>query len=436
MAKVLLIDADQYSQQLEEMGYDVVNVNTIWNNGTKEIEPDSDVKLVIYWAETNNKSTATHTGNYLKFQSLVEKGAVVICIVGGVETYHIKNLIGGPSSLEVANRGGNLKSINAYAGDYLKIFSLYGGNIIGAPALLNFTVDPQADPKLSEELAIIATLKDNNFPIAFEYKVGDGMYVFLPQFGQNLQEVLSILIKEILPNKLPGIFISDPNDWLKDESYYFPKVLNAYKAKLKNEEDYIKQRDALSNQFNTAWNEEQAEFNKLLVTDGDELKEAVLKFFRYIGYFPIDVDKYWIEIQPERSKEEDLWLTSRRISNIETIKGEKDLKLVEVKGIKNQASDSDTTAISKYVRRRMKEFNNVGVKGILVINHYKQIPANKRNDAYSIKQIEDAKNNGDLLMTTLDLFNLVKVEKEGGLSKQQIVNAINTQTGLFETPVS
>ena len=84
--------------------------------------------------------------------------------------------------------------------------------------------------------------------------------------------------------------------------------------------------------------------------------------------------------------------------------------LVEIKGLAGQARESDTIQVIKYVSRRMKQWERMPVKGLCLVNHQRNLPALNRDhvNAFTKQQEEDAEQHGTGLMTTWDLFRLLR----------------------------
>ncbi|MBA7569038.1 hypothetical protein ES708_10775 [subsurface metagenome] len=84
--------------------------------------------------------------------------------------------------------------------------------------------------------------------------------------------------------------------------------------------------------------------------------------------------------------------------------------LLEIKGLSGLPRESDTMQIYKYMPRRMKEWNRTDVRGISIINHQRNTPPLERNNrnVFTKPQIDDANSNDITLLTTWNLFLLVR----------------------------
>ena len=84
--------------------------------------------------------------------------------------------------------------------------------------------------------------------------------------------------------------------------------------------------------------------------------------------------------------------------------------MIEVKGISGLPSESDTNQVVKYVARRMKEWDRRDVFGVSVINHQRNLHAIERENenTFSETQVEDAESQYVTLVTTWDIFLLIR----------------------------
>jgi hypothetical protein len=73
-------------------------------------------------------------------------------------------------------------------------------------------------------------------------------------------------------------------------------------------------------------------------------------------------------------------------------------------------TEGDTQQVTKYVVRRMMQWRQTDVVGVFLVNHQRHLPALDRNheNVFTPQQIEDATSNGTALVTTWDLFRLIR----------------------------
>lgn len=435
MPRVMLIDFESaYVDKLRTDGFDfeIIQATTNWRSDqTESIEPQ-DCQIVFYSVNPGNLTAASvHLGDSRLFQEIIQSGGVVVCFVGQCKLFHIKNLVGCPDQLQIGNPAAtptDCAVISHAAFD--AIFARFSQYIVIANVFdVPFErIERDLDSKLN--LAVIAVDNATGLPIALYSKFGHGFYLFLPHFHIHNASVTKLLMEEILPSFHPGLFYDPAFKWLDSPEYYVPKLRELYEQKGKVEEEFSLKIEEINEKIEKVKATEQEQLNKLLKAKGEDLKQATMRVFEYLDFRVIDVDKYWEEQGKERQKEEDLWLFLPG----KEIDFQKDfIILAEVKGKdRGAASDDECGAIGKYVRRRSKEFGHQNMKGIFILNHWTKRPGSERGPAFSPTQINDAQRDGDGLLTSFDLFQLIKAEKEGKLTKEEIRNRIVTETGLIE----
>jgi hypothetical protein len=98
--------------------------------------------------------------------------------------------------------------------------------------------------------------------------------------------------------------------------------------------------------------------------------------------------------------------------------------LVEVKGLAGQPTESDTLQVTKYVLRRMKQWDRTDAQGLSLVNHQRNMPALDRDheNVFTQQQVEDAEQNGTGLMTTWDLFRLLRGKARWGWPDEAVCN--------------
>ena len=128
----------------------------------------------------------------------------------------------------------------------------------------------------------------------------------------------------------------------------------------------LKEQEELTAKYNENLNalNERIEMNKnkysflhkLLTATGDELVEACLKYFKWLGFENvIDKDK---ELDKELNEED-----------IQIEAGDNGLLLVEIKGIYGTSTDAQCSQIFKNVFRRREEQRRFDVFGLYIVNN-------------------------------------------------------------------
>jgi len=219
----------------------------------------------------------------------------------------------------------------------------------------------------TEDTRVIATTGLDEV-IAFSMNIGKGMVVCIPQFKDKI-----LFLKNWLP-----FWISEKPEWLEKFQY---KVKEELSKKLKK--------------INIV--------EKLLYGNSRELRNAVIEAFKILGF----------DAKPAgRGTEQDINLSYNSFVGI-----------VEVKGLKSHADRDDMRALLDYYDANVK--NQPNLKGIFVVNHYRNIEPGKKEKPYTDSALELAQRKKFCLLTTEDLyFTIEKVFEEPELQnaiRQKII---------------
>lgn len=250
---------------------------------------------------------------------------------------------------------------------------------------------PIATNKFGNEIAGIIRLanEDNN----------DGYILLLPQLDKNSDMILDLL-NEVIPEVSPHLFPHlNMEKWVEGERYEISSILS-----LKNDQEVIKKETQKKiediNRKIEAERDKYSFLHGILTQTDDDLVKSVKKALEFIGFEKVvDVDEVENVENKERNKQEDLQILDKSPSVI-----------AEVKGLTNLPHEAHTLQVIKYVPRRMKEWGRTDVVGISVINHQRNIPALERenNNVFTNQQIEDAQHYDLTLISTWDLFLLIR----------------------------
>jgi len=227
---------------------------------------------------------------------------------------------------------------------------------------------------------------------------GKGRIIILPQFSNKL-EIILFFLNHALPKLSSHLFPHIEGDkWVERDEYEHESILKLKKEKL----TLIKNTKTRINEIENEINDEREKFlflHKILTETGDELVANVKIALEFIGFNNVkDVDKE-IDENGEKQRQEDLQIgdTSPTL-------------LIEVKGKSGLSVENDILQIDKYVDRRKDEWKTDEVKGVLIINHQKDIPSLERdnNNVFTDIQLKDAKLKKIAVLSTWDLFVLIR----------------------------
>ena len=393
-------------EQLKRL-HDVRTFTTIWSGAHEEIDlGDADVVLIDCQFK-DLQSRTVHLTVHEQIAQIVARGGVSVVFVGQCARFHLRNLVNIPPDIDIQEMPDNIAR-DATTGEerspFDVLFSVYGHRIARCRAI---TMGPL------QEREVFLTLNGN--PVGVRIKIDRGQCIYLPNFGEDTGKAALFLLENVLSRIAPHLFYDEALRWLQDTEYLMPSVLKIQTEIDETEKLYRTRKDALQQLYQQEVDAVQCPWNALLIQTGDLLKAAVAVALESLGWNVVDVDAYWAAKQPDRQKEEDLWIDT----GVEPTPSKPDVILVEVKSSKRgTASEDDYGAVMKYRSRRMREFKNVSLGGMLVINHCYQMPAALRPAAFSSKVVADANDDGVVLVTTWDLFRPGQRIKAGTITAE------------------
>lgn len=251
----------------------------------------------------------------------------------------------------------------------------------------------------------------NNFKAILKNKYGDdiggiffkeeskGRIVILPQITKKSEVVVS-LINEFLPTLSPHLFPDFKMfKWVENNEYELDTILNYKTEKMKVNQRTKKELEEIDKKI-LKERERSGFLHGIITKSGDELVVSVKKCLEFIGFKKvINVDEKIDNQEGSTSKQEDLQILDKSPA-----------LLLEIKGLSGLPRESDTMQVYKYIPRRMKEWDKTDVRGISIINHQRNIPPLERNNrnVFTKPQIDDADSNDITLITTWNLFLLVR----------------------------
>lgn len=226
-----------------------------------------------------------------------------------------------------------------------------------------------------------------------------GRVLILPQISKKPEAIITLL-REVLPDISPHLFPHiEGIRWVEREEYELDSVLGYKTEKIKVQQRAKRELE----EIDTKISEERGELSFLhgiITKTGTDLVESVKSCLEFIGFKQvIDVDKQILKQGTKAPKQEDLQVHDKSPT-----------LLIEIKGISGLPHESDTIQVVKYVPRRMKGWHRVDVRGVSIINHQRNVPALERDNQniFTEQQVEDAENHDITILTTWDLFLLIR----------------------------
>ncbi len=265
----------------------------------------------------------------------------------------------------------------------------------------NCTIDPNYSKELSDtDQPVFIPLLNNKYGKCVGgiiiLRSSRGMVVLLPQFTRKA-DLIADLFRDFLPNTHSHLFPEhEGGRWVHRIEYEHPSVISLQGRVADIQLEADKQKAEIARQIE-AERRRLSFLHGLLVKSGNDLVSDVIKTMSHIGFREvIDAD----ELRGEKTiKEEDIWIRDRS-----------PILLVEVKGLGKQPGEADTHQVTKYLNRRMVEWGRTDVRGVFLVNHQLGIqPLGRANESvFTTNQINDARSDRVGLMTTWDLFRLVR----------------------------
>jgi len=207
----------------------------------------------------------------------------------------------------------------------------------------------------------------------FSLSIEKGMVICIPQFTD----------KKLFLEKWLAFWISKKPDWVE-------RFLYKEKEKLQSKLKIINK------------------IEKLLYGNDRELRDAVIEALKILGFNASAAG---------RGTEQDIDLSCNHFVGI------------EVKGLKAHADRDDMRALLDYYDAQVKKQSDL--KGIFVVNHYREIEPGKKDKPYTESALELAKRKGFCLLMADDLyFTLEKVLANQSLSAA-VRNRIIEGNGLI-----
>jgi hypothetical protein len=435
MSKIVLLDFD--SKDVEHLRAEDFDVE-VRATASKPGEPEPiglpvDCETIFY--EMNRLETNGQGQSALAPQvsSLVDRGVRVFCFVGKGSLADLSGVIGTFPELRLQDTEIGEGVVYRPKPPFNLIFDRYHSFVSHGFSLIQNSGSEAVwdqDSMAGARYEFLAKDRDGH-PVSMIIRKGKGFFLLLPWFGPRNIEVTDFILKDVLPLLSLKAMESAEYGWLDGEEYTFPIL----KDLILRREDEIKRHELALREIEDTIREaratEQESFNRLLKAEGAELKKAVVQALKYLGWGRVvDVDEYWKKVI--RNKEEDIWLVESADQPVEVSLQREPMILILVRGNRNWATDDECALLQKYKGRRMQEFDNTKMKAVLVGNYFSTQEAKARGNPFAALQIEEAKKDGNGLLTTFALFKAVKAEKEGLARKESLRSQLAEKTGLIE----
>jgi hypothetical protein len=271
-------------------------------------------------------------------------------------------------------------------------------------------------PRISERWITLATSKygDPVAGIIAPSEPGEGWVIILPRIaapGQLTRELLD----EVLPNLTPRLFPdSEGNRWTRREEYELPAVLDIG-AEIRQVEEESRERINALEAAIELQRTQSGFLHDLLTGTGDTLVDAVVAAVELLGF----TDVRNVDALTEGSQQQE---RAERLREDLQIWDCGPVLLVEIKGIGGLPREAESLQVTKYLIPRMREWERTDVQGLSVINHQRNLPALDREHEHVFQDdvVTNAEQQGFGLLTTWDLFRLVRGYQRNGWRREDV----------------
>jgi len=435
MAKILLIDFDESDRdRLVSEKYDVELKSTgrlADDEAPLDIPAESEIVFYRMNPQGGNGHSLLHADIHEAMARRVEAGVRVVCFIGGGEPSQLTNIVGPFDRLRLEDSARADSILFNPRALFHVPFERFRPFIDKAYKLLPETSGEGVWENASApegRLEILAKSADG-YPVSLLVGRGKGSVLLLPSFGPKNVEIIGYILKDRTP------LAAVPSEasaaaWIEHEDYLFPDLKGVF---LRREEENRRHEQALTEidrEIQDVKAAGQDEFHKLITAEGPDLAKAVVHALRYLEWGKVvDVHEYWKKVI--RDKEENIWLVDGEGPSIEASLRQEGLVIVLVRSGKAWATDDECALLQKYKGRRMQEFDNTRMKAVLVGNYFSAADARTRENPFSGVQVEEARKDGNGLLTTYELFKAIKAEKEGRVSKAALRAQVREKSGLI-----
>ena len=247
--------------------------------------------------------------------------------------------------------------------------------------------------------------------ISYAYFYKENITFVLPQIDDK-KVLLERLFSECLYRHFSDLFSSQTkNTWLLNEEYELPEIvkLNLEKETAKQVyEETVAQKDKMIDEIR----KKHAFLYAMLTESGDELVKNVKRFLEWLGFGNV------VSMDETLNEGEDFQ------EDLQVHLDNKELLIVEVKGLYGTSKDSECSQISKIENRRSHERMYSLVHSLYIVNNERgKEPLKRQIPPFTDAQIKDAEYGYRAMAYTYQLFNLYFEIKDEILTKEEARNA-------------
>lgn len=237
------------------------------------------------------------------------------------------------------------------------------------------------------------------------YNTSGGYDLILP-VCKDKPKLIKELFNQFLPECIPDLFPESNNfAWLKEDTFKPYEIFSLEEKAEDLKKEYDVKLQEIDKEKMTIL-EKYKFLNDLITETGDVLVEAVKEYLLWLGFEKVEL----VDNKEKGARREDIQIVE-----------DKNLFIIEVKGIGGTSTDSECAQIAKHRRRREKENSDKTIFPLYIVNHqrYKK-PEMRENPPFSSDQIDYAINDERGLLTTWQLYQQYKLIERDIFKKEEI----------------
>lgn len=348
-------------------------------------------------------------GEEYKIVDVIQQG----CYGGSaVECYKILDCL---EAYSLSKTGEKIKAEENRLAKYIEKYVVGYKSIFDLPKKWDDTTKTN---KVDEKFYPLLENQDGEVVSYFAYSGSLGYELVLP-LCEKKSDLIEGLLTTILPEIIPDFFPEAKTfAWSKEQEFLSKEVIEIENRKIEIQKEYEEKLKRLD-ESREIIQQEYCFFTELLTETGDKLVDAVVKYFKWLGFD--NVEK----------------MDGKEVNNREDIQIITDdiVYIIEVKGLGGTSTDSECAQISKHRRRRERENKEKTIVPIYIVNHQRFLkPTLRKNPPFTDDQIDYAKNDERGLLSTWQLYKQYKLIEDGIFSKSETRESLKINGLISLTP--
>lgn len=246
----------------------------------------------------------------------------------------------------------------------------------------------------------------------------EGTVIILPQIA-NRSTFVTDLISNCLPQINEKLFPEfGTSNWLHESVYEHPTIIELQNDLEEQKAAFQKQIEDVQSKITLERNANQV-LHDLLTKHDKELVTAVRSAFEKLGFEDVLI----VDDTESGNNQEDLQIPIKD-----------GFFVCEVKGLGGLPSENHVNQVVKYINRRLREARDANVRGLVVVNHQRNLPPLMRDNCFTATQVTDAESAQVILMSTWELFLLLRAREKYNWPSWAVMGMFDSVGRLPEVP--